>query len=88
MALSHRASPLESTVNELAEGCTVALPRHGPRPYIHHFTGRQLQWRQGDFLKPELLDPSTVDEDVLREVAAACPTSAIVLEQVMASPDG
>ncbi|MCJ7781067.1 MAG: ferredoxin [Acidimicrobiia bacterium] len=46
-----------------------------------------LQWRQGDFLKPELLDPSTVDEDVLREVAAACPTRAIVLEQVMESPD-
>lgn len=46
-----------------------------------------LQWRQGDFLKPELLDPSTVDEDLLREVAAACPTRAIVLEQVMESPD-
>lgn len=41
-----------------------------------------FQWRQGDFLKPELLDPSTVDEDVLREVAAACPTRAIVLEEV------
>lgn len=37
-------------------------------------------WRQGDFLKPELLDESTVDEDILREVAAACPTQAIVLE--------
>jgi ferredoxin len=42
-----------------------------------------FQWRQGDFLKPELLDPSTVDEDVLREVAAACPTRAIVLEEVL-----
>lgn len=41
-----------------------------------------FQWRKGDFLKPELLDPSTVDEDVLREVAAACPTQAIVLEDV------
>lgn len=46
-----------------------------------------LQWRQGDFLKPELLDPNTVDEDVLREVAAACPTKAIVIEQVIAPPD-
>jgi ferredoxin len=44
-----------------------------------------FQWRQGDFLKPELLDPSTVDEDVLREVAAACPTRAIVLEEVLES---
>lgn len=44
-----------------------------------------FQWRQGDFLKPELADPSTVDEDTLREVAAACPTRAIVLEQVLDS---
>lgn len=44
-----------------------------------------FQWRKGDFLKPELLDPSTVDEDVLREVAAACPTQAIVLEDVFDS---
>lgn len=44
-----------------------------------------FRWRQGDFLKPELLDPSTVDEDVLREVAAACPTQAIVLEEVFES---
>jgi len=42
-----------------------------------------FQWRQGDFIKPELLDPSTVDEDVLREVVAACPTQAIVLEEVL-----
>lgn len=47
-----------------------------------------FQWRQGDFLKPELLDPSSVDEDVLRETAAACPTQAIVLEEVLESVDG
>jgi ferredoxin len=46
-----------------------------------------LRWRQGDFLKPELLDPSTVDEDILREVAAACPTRAIVLEEAFESGD-
>ncbi|MEX1134915.1 MAG: ferredoxin [Acidimicrobiia bacterium] len=44
-----------------------------------------FHWRQGDFLKPELLDETTVDEDVLREVAAACPTQAIVLETVIDS---
>jgi ferredoxin len=38
-------------------------------------------WRQGDMLKAGLLDESTVDEDLLREVAAACPTQAIVLEE-------
>lgn len=41
-----------------------------------------FQWRSGVFQKPELLDVTTVDEDVLREVAAACPTQAIVLETV------
>ena len=46
-----------------------------------------FQWRQGDFLKPELLDPDTVDEDVLREVVAACPTRAIVLEQEFSPSD-
>lgn len=46
-----------------------------------------FQWRQGDFLKPELADPSTVDEDTLREVAAACPTQAIVVEQALESAD-
>lgn len=45
-------------------------------------------WRQGDFLKPEQLDPSTVDEDVLREVVAACPTQAIVLEEQFETADG
>jgi len=40
-----------------------------------------FKWRQGEFLKPELLDPSTVDDDVLREVAAACPTQAIIIEE-------
>ncbi|MDP9494801.1 MAG: ferredoxin [Actinomycetota bacterium] len=47
-----------------------------------------FQWRQGDFLKPELLDVTTVDEDLLREVAAACPTKAIVLEAVVDSVEG
>lgn len=42
-----------------------------------------FQWRQGDFVKPEVRDPNTVDEDLLREVAAACPTRAIVLEEVL-----
>ncbi|MFQ5524244.1 MAG: ferredoxin [Acidimicrobiia bacterium] len=40
-----------------------------------------FRWRQGDFMKPELADESTVDVDVLREVAAACPTQAIVVEE-------
>jgi ferredoxin len=42
-----------------------------------------FQWRKGDFLKPELTDATSVDEDTLREVVAACPTQAIVLEDVI-----
>lgn len=41
-----------------------------------------FRWREGDLLKPELLDPTTVEEDVLREVAASCPTNAILIERV------
>ena len=47
-----------------------------------------FHWRQGDFLKPDVLDASSVDEDVLREVAAACPTQAIVLETVLEPVQG
>jgi len=41
-----------------------------------------FRWREGDLLKPEVVDSTTVDEDTLREAAAACPTQAIVLERV------
>lgn len=47
-----------------------------------------FQWRKGDFLKPEVLDLSTVDEDTLREVVIACPTQALVLEEVIDSLPG
>lgn len=46
-----------------------------------------FKWREGDFLKPELLDEDSVDQDMLREVAAACPTQAIVLEEYFESPE-
>lgn len=39
-------------------------------------------WRDGDFQKAEVLDPSTVEEDVIREAVAACPTQAILIEEV------
>ena len=42
-----------------------------------------FQWRKGDFLKPEVLDLSTVDDDTLREIVIACPTQALVLEEVI-----
>lgn len=47
-----------------------------------------FQWRKGDFLKPEVVDLSTVDEDTLREIVIACPTQAIVLEEVIETLPG
>lgn len=41
-----------------------------------------FRWRQGDLLKPELLDPTSVEDDILREAAAVCPTNAILVEEV------
>ena len=47
-----------------------------------------LQWRKGDFRKPEVTDLSTVDEDTLREMVIACPTQALVLEEVIEAVTG
>lgn len=41
-----------------------------------------FDWLKGDFGKAELLDAETVEEEVLREAAFACPTGAIVIEDV------
>lgn len=38
-------------------------------------------WRDDNRVKAELLDPETVEEDVLRMAHAACPTQAIILEE-------
>ncbi len=41
-----------------------------------------FHWRPGEHGKAEVLDPTSVEEEVLREAALACPTQAIVLEEV------
>jgi class 3 adenylate cyclase len=41
-----------------------------------------FDWLAGDYGKTEVVGPDTVDEDVLRAAAFACPTAAIVLEDV------
>ncbi len=38
-----------------------------------------FKWRQGEFLKADVLDPETVEEEILRDAAASCPTGAIVI---------
>jgi class 3 adenylate cyclase len=41
-----------------------------------------FDWLKGEFLKADVLDVSSVDEELLRQAAFACPTQAIVIEDV------
>jgi class 3 adenylate cyclase len=41
-----------------------------------------FDWHEGDFAKAGIVDPSSVEEEQLREAALACPTTAIVVEEV------
>jgi class 3 adenylate cyclase len=41
-----------------------------------------FDWLKGDFGKAEVQDPESVEEELLREAAFACPTAAIVIEDV------
>ena len=41
-----------------------------------------FDWHEGDFAKARVIDPSSVDEERLREAALACPTQAIQIEEV------
>ena len=41
-----------------------------------------FDWHEGDFAKAGIVDPSSVEDEVLREAALACPTAAIALEEV------
>src|ERR671911_1376047 len=41
-----------------------------------------FDWHRGDFGKAGVVDIASVEEEKLREAALACPTQAIVLEEV------
>jgi class 3 adenylate cyclase len=41
-----------------------------------------FDWLEGDFGKADVIAPDSIDEELLREAAFACPTAAIVLEEV------
>jgi class 3 adenylate cyclase len=40
-----------------------------------------FDWLKGDFGKAEIVDPASVEEELLREAAVSCPTQAIVIEE-------
>jgi len=41
-----------------------------------------FDWHEGIFSKSAVIDPTSVDDELLREAALACPTAAIVVEEV------
>lgn len=41
-----------------------------------------FRWRDANRLKAEVLDPETVEDEVLRMADAACPTQAILVEEI------
>jgi len=41
-----------------------------------------FDWHEGDFAKAGVVDPSSVDDELLREAALACPTGALSVEEV------
>ena len=41
-----------------------------------------FDWLKGEYLKAALVDPTSVDEEILREAVLSCPTQALVLEEV------
>jgi class 3 adenylate cyclase len=41
-----------------------------------------FDWHEGNFLKAAVVDPASVEEEMLREAALACPTTAITVEDV------
>jgi class 3 adenylate cyclase len=41
-----------------------------------------FDWLKGDFAKADILDVTSVDEELLRQAVLSCPTQAIVIEEV------
>ena len=40
-----------------------------------------FDWLEGNFGKADVVDPTSVDEELLRDAASSCPTQAIIIEE-------
>ena len=45
-----------------------------------------FDWLAGDYGKADVVGADSVDEEVLRAAAFACPTAAVILEDVVGTP--
>jgi class 3 adenylate cyclase len=41
-----------------------------------------FDWLKGEFLKADVVDTESIDEELLREAAFSCPTQAIIIDEV------
>jgi class 3 adenylate cyclase len=41
-----------------------------------------FDWLKGEFSKAAIIDPASVDEELLRQAVLSCPTQAIIIEEV------
>lgn len=41
-----------------------------------------FNWHKGDFAKADVVEPESVDEELLRTAALACPTGAVLVEEI------
>ena len=73
----HGAGPVRAT-------CRARVDRHrcvGAGTCIT-IAPTAFDWYEGDFAKAGVVDPASVEDEVLREAALACPTGAITIEDV------
>ena len=49
---------------------------------VHHDRAHRVRLVSGDFAKASVADATSVEDEVLREAALACPTAAIVVEEI------
>ena len=47
-----------------------------------HLAPTAFDWLRGEFLKADIVDTSSVEEELIHRAAISCPTRAITLEEV------